>query len=229
MNAKQLEWTAFVVDGAALEYCIVPGEVRERAPGSRLERREVWDVLVRPAGSDAPGRAGVFPRAVDVGVGQAIDVARMFAEHLAADASHWLARRALVSDLQAQLGADAVRVGFGHLASHDARAAADALAAQMNLHPLADAWQELERSAARELLAEMFRVELAYGTTLMPPEDADTCSDRWFALFSPGARFFTNCDLAQQTWHPLTAATFDRGLAVVDSAGVGIVCVTAED
>lgn len=85
MATTELIWMPFVLDGRALEYHVIPGHTLEGRPRDypahrpfRGSRREDWFVTVRPQGADSPGYGGSFPRTLDVGLEQAIEVARVF-------------------------------------------------------------------------------------------------------------------------------------------------------
>ena len=108
------------------------------------------------------------------------------------------------------------------------RSGADALARSLGLHALGRAWRELARDHAHAVLAAVLARDLAYDGELMAESEARAFADEFLGRFSPDARFFTNGEfrpppartsaLVERVaeWDPLTDATVDTGVAVVE-------------
>jgi hypothetical protein len=108
---------------------------------------------------------------------------------------------------------------------------------------LADAlsYKQIEESSARDLVRLVLHRDLAYKSEIMAESRAAELTDRFFAQFGPGARFFTNgtfhegprllSDSASTgaSWKPVTEATFDTGVLVVAPGRSGWLWVEDED
>jgi hypothetical protein len=114
----------------------------------------------------------------------------------------------------------------------------DALAERVGGSPLGDDWITIDAEGAFRLLARVLARDLAMNAAIMPREHADGLARRFLALFGDGARYFTNSTILDEddvestwtgSWRPLTKATFDTGIAVVDGARAGLLWVTDED
>lgn len=115
----------------------------------------------------------------------------------------------------------------------------DALAVRVGGSPLGDDWRTVSRDDAEVLLVRVFARDLAMNAPIMPEEDARGFARRFLALFGASARFFTNTSMLDEeedvdatwtgSWKPLTSATFDTGIAVVDGARAGLCWVTDDD
>ena len=114
----------------------------------------------------------------------------------------------------------------------------DALAKRVGGTPLGDDWITIARDDAERLLVRVFARDLAMNASIMPEEDARGFARRFLELFGPGAHFFTNTSILDEedvdstwtgSWKPLTSATFDTGIAVVDGSRAGLCWVTDDD
>lgn len=103
----------------------------------------------------------------------------------------------------------------------------DALIERWGFQGIGDAWREIDRAVAEALVDRLLRHGLAYDIELMPASHALPLRQRFFALFSAGARYFTNtCDSG---WTPVSTATFDALLICLDQHLIGMLCVQEED
>lgn len=114
----------------------------------------------------------------------------------------------------------------------------DALAVRVGGSPLGDDWIAIGREDAHALLCRVFARDLSMNATIMPHDEAGDFARRFLGFFGPQAHFFTNSPIVDEddlestwtgSWKPLTKATFDTGVAVVDEARAGLCWVTDED
>lgn len=133
----------------------------------------------------------------------------------------------LIRQLRALLGEEAVSAGLAPRKELEAHAAVDTLASELALRRIGEGWREIDRESARALLTETFAEDLAYGTPLLPRAEAIALAEAFDGLFGASTRCF--CNRSGAGWTPLTDATFDTGIALVDAERVGVVCVNAED
>jgi hypothetical protein len=133
--------------------------------------------------------------------------------------------------------ADLARAAVGEFAViSEPRGVADALARGLGFRALGPGWQELARGEARATLAAVLARNLAYETALMAEAEAYGLADEFLGRFGTGARFFTNGDLGTRAagvpsagWDPLTEATFDTGVVVVDADRAALFWFEDED
>jgi hypothetical protein len=115
------------------------------------------------------------------------------------------------------------------------------LAHEFGLRDEAGCYKEIEDSSARRLVRLVLRSELAHHSEIMPESRAAELTDRFFAQFGPGARYFTNGTFHEQpqrisetvttgaSWEPVTEATFDTGVLIIASRYSGCLWVEDED
>ena len=138
--------------------------------------------------------------------------------------------------------ADLSRAAAGEVAIlGDPRSVADALVRGLDFHTLGRGWRELTRTDAYAVLTAALTRDLAYDAELMDEGTARAFADDFLGRFSVDAQFFTNGEFrppptgasgqAQRTaeWDPLTEATFDTGVAVVDVDRAGLLWFEDED
>jgi hypothetical protein len=117
----------------------------------------------------------------------------------------------------------------------------DAFVTRLGFRALADGWCEVEAPEAASIVQHVLHRDLAYNLEIMPEARAATLTIRFFELFSPAARYFTNATFRRDTevsagtvwwvtsWEPLSTATFDAGVVCVDATRIGILWVADED
>jgi hypothetical protein len=115
----------------------------------------------------------------------------------------------------------------------------DALAVVEGYTGLGGNWIEVPRRIAAKILAHLIASELAYPTDVVEPTAAEDLAGRFLALFTQGARYFTNgaCsgpfavyDIAGEEvlgWRSISAAPFDNGVIGLSAERVGM--IWAED
>ena len=120
--------------------------------------------------------------------------------------------------------------------SLDDRDASDALAIALGLQALGEAWVALEQARACQVASDVLWHDLAYRFEIMDRLQAEELSRDFLTHFAPDARFFSNfasmgaeVEVLENGWNPLTDATFDTGIVVVDQNRVGILWVEDED
>jgi hypothetical protein len=105
---------------------------------------------------------------------------------------------------------------------------------------IGDKWREVTRDFAERTLVWLLSRDLAYRAPLMSPSLATELATEFLAWFRDDATFFTNYlvnrdetavmnGLSPCTGTPITDATFDAGILVVDSALLGILWFADED
>ncbi len=108
---------------------------------------------------------------------------------------------------------------------------ADAAALAVDAFPIGAGWRPVSYDLAVQEAGEAIATDLAYRTRHEPKDVAEGRIRRFLALFGPDARYFLNGERSEscRTSSPLTLATFDNGMAVVDPHRVGIIVRTGED
>lgn len=117
----------------------------------------------------------------------------------------------------------------------DDHEACDALTSALGFRTLGDRWVALSPDQGFQVAYEVLWRQLAYDHEMMEPALADELARDFLAHFDADARFFTNFTCLDQTFavrgehssNPVTEATFDMGLVVVDQHRAGI--LWAED
>jgi hypothetical protein len=92
-------------------------------------------------------------------------------------------------------------------------------------------WNEVDSAFAEAHLTSILNKDLAYEVEIMPKEEANRLAIEFLKNFSGDKKIFTNLRPSPEThvWNPVTKATFDTGIIVVDSLKVGILWVEDED
>lgn len=105
----------------------------------------------------------------------------------------------------------------------------DDVATVAGIEPLGKAWQEIGRSEALTVLADLLHRSLAYRAELMPAHRAEWLAGEFIGTFGAyGGRFATNGN-DRGGWTPATDYTMDRGLVVINDLGAGLFWVADED
>jgi len=97
------------------------------------------------------------------------------------------------------------------------------LAREFGLRDDAECYREIAKPSARLSVRQLLHRDLAYSAEVMPQEQAEQLTERFFEQFGPGARFFTI------NWCPATDATFDEGVLVLGPQRSGCLWVEDED
>ncbi|MFH0347399.1 hypothetical protein ACHADS_12720 [Bacillus vallismortis] len=103
-------------------------------------------------------------------------------------------------------------------------------------HGLDDQWNAVDEQTARHLMTYIRSKDLAYEISLSSEPIAFELSDYFFHYFSDDPVYVTNADVDVQSgdvrlssWSPITQATFDAGVVVVDKKKIGMIWVEDED
>jgi hypothetical protein len=96
---------------------------------------------------------------------------------------------------------------------------------------------DISREEARAVIASLVDCDLAYRARRNHEATGVSVASAFLGIFEgDGARFFTNGDLGIEhaagrsgAWSPLTSATFDTGVVVVDGSCVAVFWVEDED
>ncbi len=103
-------------------------------------------------------------------------------------------------------------------------------------HGLDDQWNAIDEQTARHLMTYILSKDLAYEISLSSEPIAFELSDYFFHYFSDDPVYVTNADVDVQSgdvrlssWSPITQATFDAGVVVVDKKKIGLIWVEDED
>ena len=102
----------------------------------------------------------------------------------------------------------------------------DAYIISLNFQPLGERWITFDRRRTSEIITELMHRDQAYSTIVMPIDKAQTLSAEILDLFSKQARYYTNWG---DGWMPLTGATFDMGVVIIDDQNISIFCIEDED
>jgi hypothetical protein len=114
----------------------------------------------------------------------------------------------------------------------------DEFVATLGFTGLGEGWIEISTQAAKTLVREVLFKDLAYSVAMMSEDEAALLTERFFALFDPSVRCFTNGNLVVRdadptevpgSWNPITEATFDAGVVCLGSSRIGILWVEDED
>lgn len=85
---------------------------------------------------------------------------------------------------------------------------------------------------ARSVIEGLLTKDLAYGSDILPAEDANFLATTFLSYF-PGGTFYTNGELALPgqvaTWTSMTDATFDAGVLAMTNDNAGLLWVEDED
>lgn len=116
----------------------------------------------------------------------------------------------------------------------------DYFAGAHGFREIGDEWREVTRDFADRTLIRLLSRDLAYRAPLMATSVASELAKEFLAWFADDARFFTNYlvnwdetavinGVSPYTCMPITDATFDAGILVVDSTLLGILWFADED
>lgn len=97
--------------------------------------------------------------------------------------------------------------------------------------------QNIEREQALNILKLVLKEDLAYSSQIMPDEQARELARDFCDQFQKSAKFFTNGSLKESSsgkmslssWNPITKATFDTGVFIIDEKSIGCLWVEDED
>ena len=128
----------------------------------------------------------------------------------------------------------------GETASTTGRPPLDEFVERHGFKGIGGNWHEVSRQFAEGTLVWILGRDLAYGASIMNPRRAEGLAREFLAFFDDHARFFTNYAVredekavmdrrASYAWAPLTEATFDAGIVVVDARLMGMLWVADED
>jgi hypothetical protein len=120
---------------------------------------------------------------------------------------------------------------FPPMPGEDIRATVDRYVETLGFAPIGDAWREIGAQEALEFLGKLLHRSLAYGVEVMPVKDAESIACAVFAFFPGSSRHFTNTEPVGNglSWHPITEATSDSGVIIVQGNTVGILWFEDED
>jgi hypothetical protein len=116
------------------------------------------------------------------------------------------------------------RVGVVHcgIVPRTAATAAE-LAREFGLRDDPTCYREIDEAAARASVRRLLHRDLAYDAEVIPESQAARLTDRFFAPFGAGTRFFTDNAC------PATDATFDEGVLLLGPDRSGCFWVEDED
>lgn len=97
--------------------------------------------------------------------------------------------------------------------------------------------KSIEKGLAMDILNLVLKQDLAYSSPIMPSEQADVLTRSFCDQFEKNSKFFTNGsfeknisgELALVSWDPITEATFDTGVFIIDEMSMGCLWVEDED
>ncbi|RQP24909.1 hypothetical protein DZC73_08565 [Albitalea terrae] len=102
-----------------------------------------------------------------------------------------------------------------------------------------DIYFEVSEEEAESVLVAVLVKDMAYGSPLVPPDEAVTLADAFLKSLGGGkdARYFTNGEFGKARspanlgprWSPATEHTFDSGILVLTSRQVGCAWFMDED
>ena len=90
----------------------------------------------------------------------------------------------------------------------------------------------MDRSQARALLKSKLMTSMAYSSALMPEDVAEAWTASFVESFpEEGCQWYGNYEIDSSSWNPVTEATFDAMVVVVDrtSMAIGYFLITDED
>lgn len=93
-----------------------------------------------------------------------------------------------------------------------------------------------DSASAVAILSQLLHKDMAYGSEIMPLEEARNLASGFISLFDATSNYYSNSTWHQhesggniRAWAPLTEATFDSGIIVVDNHKIGIAWFEDED
>lgn len=120
----------------------------------------------------------------------------------------------------------------------DDRAAADAMTSALGLRILGAQWVPIDAAQGYQVAYEILWHDLAYRASwMMDRKHAEALAGEFLGHFAPDARFLTNFVSLDPTFEvlnvamvdPVTDATFNTGIVVVDRNSVGFLWASDED
>ena len=91
-------------------------------------------------------------------------------------------------------------------------------------------WEILDFYKAQKGLVNVLNRDLAYNEEVMPLDKASEIANKFLCLFDrKNSNYFSNWRLSGHSWDPLTEATFDTGIIVLDNNRIGILWFEDED
>lgn len=103
-------------------------------------------------------------------------------------------------------------------------------------HGLGDQWNAVDEQTARNLMSYIRSKDLAYEYSLSSEPIASELCDYFLRYFSDDPVYDTNADVDVQpdyveliSWSPISQATFDAGLVVIDKKKIGMIWAEDED
>jgi hypothetical protein len=92
------------------------------------------------------------------------------------------------------------------------------------------------KDAAVAILAHLLHKDMAYGSEIMPIENANKLATSFVAAFDEGSQYYSNSIWNKNEYrenisgfNPVTEATFDSGIIVVDKNKIGIAWCEEEE
>jgi hypothetical protein len=119
-----------------------------------------------------------------------------------------------------------------------AGAVLDVFVARFGFTGIGNSWAEVTLADAKVIAREVLHKDLAYRMDILPPSEAAALAERFFSLFEPTARCFTNGNVilpaaasreVPGAYDPITPSTFDTGVVCFDRQRIGILWVQDED
>jgi hypothetical protein len=95
-----------------------------------------------------------------------------------------------------------------------------------------------DKGKAKIILTILLHKDMAYDSEMMSLEEAEELAERFLSYFSDTARYYSNSEWKKKestgthhlnSWDPLTDATFDSGLIIIDEKQIGITWFEDED
>ena len=115
-------------------------------------------------------------------------------------------------------------------------ATVDSFVKELGFKPIGEEWELITQQTARNILIYLFSMDMAYNIELDSKPLADKLSYSFLSGFSSGAKIFTNGYFdkdsgffALRGWQPLSNATFDTDIVILDANKIGILWVEDED
>ena len=118
----------------------------------------------------------------------------------------------------------------------------DEAARAFGIRPIGEKWRRLDRDTTSRVLLALLIQDMAFSEPRVPEDQARAASDEFLGSFGAGAAFFTNGKWEDgwttsagtgvsfgPEWEPVTEATFDGGVLVLDVARSGILWLEDED
>ena len=123
---------------------------------------------------------------------------------------------------------------FDPIDAYDIPASLDAFVTRLGYKAINDQWIEINISDARHIIVQILKEDLAYNYECMSEKEANTFVEEIFTTLNvdQGAQFFTNGNYYEEqgnSWCPITNATFDTGVLILNGQKINLVWVEDED